>query len=956
VNSSITQLNASSASQQISINALNAATSSYVTSAITASSVVDIVSTLANNQFTYTKGDGSQQTVTLNSSGGTSDLTSLNAFTASQETKNATLANVTASLNSATASLFTSASLSLTTASFSGNTLTFRKGDGTTFGVVIPDVSGSGGVPAGTISGSAQITALGFVSSSVTASSIITASVVNDDITFTKGDGSQFTIQVATGSFALSASYAETASIAINAKDIVVDVKNTTGLQINKGTVVRIIGATGDNPLIATASWENDSTSANTLGFVVTDIPNDGFGRVMTQGTLLEVNTDPVLGYTAGQLVYLSSSGQFTNIAPPAPFHEVRLGQVLRAQQNNGSIYVLIQNGYELSELHDVNISTGSLANNDLLAYNSTSQQWENKTLNEVGATTTSSFNEYTSSNDTKVNTLIAATGSYATTGSNVFTGDQTLVDAAGNTVTLTDASGSLVLVNRGSTSGSAGLSNITSSANQVNLLFKSSNVQSGSLLISGSGNILLSPASPTAGFIRYVNANNIFLTAGLPEITGSTTTPITISNNYGNAQIRWRGPVSSSTWAISNNNLNAAINIGSADATSANQAIAGGTITNNYILAAINYNAFTTPLSASANFTNNIAVGTTTLNATNSAIQANNNIFNGNQFTVNNSYFGTSATRAAQRLALSYNVFGGINSSGLTTSGSNTTAGNAREVIGNTTNGSGISLGAVLEGDSSHLYSTLIHGSNLTVTGSSFFNTYAQGGSAFIGRNNSVNGTAARSGETVFAVGTGTGTANRKTGFLIDSGSNTFVEGTLNVSGSTSFNGVVNITGSLTSSLTEGYVWVGGAGNITTLAATSSFGGGGGATFPFTGSAQITGSLGITGSLNGIVNTLSVVASTASIDMNAGNFFVLNLPTSSVTHISIANIKAGQTINLQVSQSSAATGSVTFSPIIKFAGGFDYTATAITGALDLVSFVSFDSNQILATSVKNLL
>jgi len=46
-------------------------------------------------------------------------------------------------LNTATASLFTSTSLSLTTASFSGNTLTFTKGNGTTFGVVIPDVSGS---------------------------------------------------------------------------------------------------------------------------------------------------------------------------------------------------------------------------------------------------------------------------------------------------------------------------------------------------------------------------------------------------------------------------------------------------------------------------------------------------------------------------------------------------------------------------------------------------------------------------------------------------------------------------------------------------------------------------------------------------------------------------------------------------------------------------------------------
>jgi hypothetical protein len=38
---------------------------------------------------------------------------------------------------------------------------------------------------------------------------------------------------------------------------------------------------------------------------------------------------------------------------------------------------------------------------------------------------TTASFNAYTSSNDSKVNSLISATSSYATTGGNNFTGDQ---------------------------------------------------------------------------------------------------------------------------------------------------------------------------------------------------------------------------------------------------------------------------------------------------------------------------------------------------------------------------------------------------------------------------------------------------------------------------------------------------------------------------------------------------
>ena len=67
-------------------------------------------------------------------------ITNLNAFTQSQDTKNSTLASVTSSLN-------TSASLSLYTASFNTGTrnLTFTKGDTSTFSVNIPDASGSAG-------------------------------------------------------------------------------------------------------------------------------------------------------------------------------------------------------------------------------------------------------------------------------------------------------------------------------------------------------------------------------------------------------------------------------------------------------------------------------------------------------------------------------------------------------------------------------------------------------------------------------------------------------------------------------------------------------------------------------------------------------------------------------------------------------------------------------------------
>jgi len=135
-------------------------------------------------------GNASGRTIAVATSSlaSTTDLTSLNAFTASQNTKNSTLATYTGSndtkwntLGGQTGSYVTSAitASSLVTASFSGNTLTFTKGDSSTFGVIIPDVSGS------TIN---------------TGSLMVTGSVVGNVLTFTKGDASQFSLTVATGS------------------------------------------------------------------------------------------------------------------------------------------------------------------------------------------------------------------------------------------------------------------------------------------------------------------------------------------------------------------------------------------------------------------------------------------------------------------------------------------------------------------------------------------------------------------------------------------------------------------------------------------------------------------------------------------------------------------------------------------------------------------------------------
>lgn len=166
-----------------------------------------------------------------------------------------------------------------------------------------------------------------------------------------------------------------TSSYSIRTSQIDVDVKNMSGNQINKGQVVRITGSVGDTPLIVTASFNGEQTSANTLAIASANIPHDSFGTVISEGILIGVNTN---GMVAGQLLYLGANGTFTTTVPTAPSHSVRLGEVLRPHATVGSIYVRIDNGAELEELHNVVDNSTTSSYGDLLI--KSGSVWKNST------------------------------------------------------------------------------------------------------------------------------------------------------------------------------------------------------------------------------------------------------------------------------------------------------------------------------------------------------------------------------------------------------------------------------------------------------------------------------------------------------------------------------------------------------------------------------------------------
>ena len=158
---------------------------------------------------------------------------------------------------------------------------------------------------------------------------------------------------------------------------------------ILKGQAVYISGSEGnsENFLVSVASNDTELTSHNTLGIAAEDFGDAGqetHGYITTFGRITGIDT---LNLDAGELIYLGLNGALTKDRPLSPDHEIILGYCIRTQQNNGVIYVSVDLGVHLEELHDASLT--NIQNNDVLLYNSTSALWENVTSNNWESTYT---------------------------------------------------------------------------------------------------------------------------------------------------------------------------------------------------------------------------------------------------------------------------------------------------------------------------------------------------------------------------------------------------------------------------------------------------------------------------------------------------------------------------------------------------------------------------------------
>jgi hypothetical protein len=129
--------------------------------------------------------------------------------------------------------------------------------------------------------------------------------------------------------------------------------------------------------IVSKASNAAEATSSKTMGLLEAGGSTNAKVNVITEGLLAGLDTSTA---TVGDAVWLGTNGNLifwhyggSTTKPSAPDHLVFIGIVTRVNANNGEIFVKPQNGFELEELHNLQVSAAAAGNT--ITYNG-SGQW----------------------------------------------------------------------------------------------------------------------------------------------------------------------------------------------------------------------------------------------------------------------------------------------------------------------------------------------------------------------------------------------------------------------------------------------------------------------------------------------------------------------------------------------------------------------------------------------------
>jgi hypothetical protein len=293
-----------------------------------------------------------------------------------------------------------------------------------------------------------------------------------------------------------------------------------------------VVGASGVIKFAPAAAGITDADQI--LGIATESLALNAFGRVTNFGIVHGITTN---GTAFGEvwadnddIWYNPTTGNPTKTKPSAPGLKVQIGTVINAGSGgSGSFFVKIGSSSSLGGT-DANVQFGTLANNNLIAYDSTAGYWKNVTASSIGLGTVSSVSVVSANG--LAGTVATATTTPAITLSTTITGllkgNGTAISAATSGTDYAPAtSGTSILYGN----GSGGFSNVTIGTGVA--------FSAGTLSATGSGGTVTSVAQSFTGGLISV--------AGSP-ITTSGTLALTVAGTSGGVPYF----SSASTWATS--------------------------------------------------------------------------------------------------------------------------------------------------------------------------------------------------------------------------------------------------------------------------------------------------------------------------------------------------------------------------------------------------------------------
>lgn len=153
---------------------------------------------------------------------------------------------------------------------------------------------------------------------------------------------------------------------------------------ITEGQLICKTGTVGASGVITFAPSPTGLTvNDGVIGVATEDIPHNGFGRITTFGVVRNINTT---GASVGETwadndtLYYNPNyvGGLTKVKPSAPYIKFEIATVIKAGSGgSGSLQIDLIHGSTLGGT-DSNVQFGTLANNDLIAYDSGLGYWKN--------------------------------------------------------------------------------------------------------------------------------------------------------------------------------------------------------------------------------------------------------------------------------------------------------------------------------------------------------------------------------------------------------------------------------------------------------------------------------------------------------------------------------------------------------------------------------------------------